>query len=224
MEQEDRFPKYVDDLFVFLSLRQKWTLENNNMNPQLPGFTREQLLDIVHIWHSFFDSNPAKKIILGCGDCRVSQFLSGMVMCKKWITTDIKIRSSENIRYLQYDAVDSVLNYGRTCNVLVLITPLSHEVPAFRPAFGSSVLVDDTPPHYCGMSDYYASKMFIEQTLETKIRKWIVFIGGLGITSGTRGMHHFYMTHPNLRLQKKHENLFIFEILSEEEINKKKCL
>jgi hypothetical protein len=80
-----------------------------------------------------------------------------------------------------------------------MIAILPHVPPNFRPAFGSSALIDVNDETYCGYYDYYAAKMFIEQ--ESKcVDRIIVFVGELGVSSGSRGMYRYLLDHPKLKL------------------------
>ncbi len=105
--------------------------------------------------------------------------------------------------------VRSVILYGASANILLLIAP---------------------PPHSFmkNYSDYYACSDFIKlcRMIGGSEPRYIIFIGGLGTVDGSRGMYKWMMKNPFLSLVCKklclvemmetgyERELFIFRVLT----------
>ena len=116
---------------------------------------------------------------LGSGNCKASSIIRKILGDIKWQATDIidyKACSINEIRdFDKVNTVEAVKKYGKTSNVLLLISPQPGD----------------------SYSDYYACYDFIEQTQKEQ-NKYIIIIGELGGGDGSEGMYKYMMENPKL--------------------------
>jgi len=213
-------PEYIDNMFVFLQLLKRWTPENaakqrkpTQLSPQAMQ-TAADLID-MYIPHKGRVLVPHKGRVLEMGS---ETCITSMRLCSR--------NFGETWMHMNY--VQIVAKYGQQSNVLLFNMPATHTIPKFRPSFGSLALIDDNDEFYSGYCDYYAIKMFIEQESKESMRM-VIFIGEIGVSSGSCGLYAYLLDHPQLDLVLRKEisqepspdhpnylishELFIFHIL-----------
>ena len=132
---------------------------------------------------------------------------------ENWICTDIiNHRSSfldaprfpSEMLFDQLNCVDAVEKYGKTCNVLLLISPPPYTERSVLNLYENDQMGYSDKLKDLGYGDYYACKDFIKQTLENNtddVPKRIIFIGELGASDGSSGMYKFLMENNSLKLE-----------------------
>ena len=214
-------PACIDNVFVFMHLFGRWTPSNVCKHVDMQddiwkAITGACVLQVADVLRTAFASLPHVSVLeLGCGSGLASELLCEKITAttkvQTWIATDIlplwksvKHFARTCITFAQSHYVQAVHDFGRNANVLLLIAPLAHELPAFRRGFASgTLLVNDNAEFYCGYADYYAIKMFIEQQTESTTPRLLVFVGELGVAHGSQGLYYYLFNHPRLQIEER---------------------
>ena len=115
-------------------------------------------------------------------------------LINNWVATDIchyqlydDLKSLNFFKFNRCNTVNAVERYGKTANLLLIISPM--------PSQGI-----DTPDEFggFGFADIFAYHDFIEQ-IEICETKYIVVIGELGVSDGSPGSYHYLHNHPYVK-------------------------
>jgi hypothetical protein len=171
-----------------------WNVAQSN---PIPTLRPDTIITAGEFIKTYFESHPINGglqiLDIFSGNCQASLIVHNSINSfgRTWICTDIidfksKPEFPVNMIFDKLNPVGAVEKYGSQSNILLMISP---------PPFPNPSAKD------LGYADYYSCFDYIAQTLKDhSVAKYIIFVGELGASDGSKGMYKYLIEHPNLDL------------------------
>lgn len=196
-------PSNIDDESVEKYIKNSWSSFNKSQVRHIgkhePTLSTRIVENVGCLLEKTFRDKTIRVLEVMAGFCTSSKIiyncLSESVVIESWKCTDLfnyDIELENNIEFEQLNSIDAVDKYGKSSNVLLMVSP--------PPGGGNSdKIIDVNSSKFEVYGDYYACRNYININKE-EYDKYIVFVGELGASDGSEGMYNFLIENKNLKL------------------------